>query len=66
MKDDPNTISLMAETAAKRLASGDKSVDIRCDFEALRGEPFEESQWKGLLAAAIIMKHLDAARQKRL
>lgn len=66
MKDAPETISFMAETAAKRLAEGDLPADIRRDFEALRGETFEESQWKGLLAAAIIMKHLDAVKQKRL
>ena len=65
MKDAPETISLMAETAAKRLAVGDKSVDIRRDFEALRGEPFEDPQWKAINAAAIIIMHLDAARQKK-
>lgn len=65
MKDAPETISLMAETAANRLAAGDKSVDIRRDFEAFRGEPFEDPQWNAINAAAIIIMHLDAARQKR-
>lgn len=62
MQDKPETITLMAETAAKRLAAGDDPDDIRRDLEAARGEPFEDPQWRAILAGAVIIKHLDAAK----
>ena len=65
MQDKPETITLMAETAAKALAEGCKPESIRTSFESVRGEPFTDPQWNAILAGAVIIKHLDAAKDER-
>jgi hypothetical protein len=55
----------MAETAAKALAEGCKPESIRTSFESIRGEPFTDPQWNAIIAGAVIIKHLDAAKDER-